>query len=420
MGIYSLTFFHLNKHTIMKTMKLVSAICLFFTVSVGQAQIKVANTGAVGVGLYPTSLTPLSSLAIGDAGASDTKATITGSSSSTALKVQRTGSSSMVNYGINASTSVNGYSPYWNYGIKGTSYASSISPYARTYGLFGLAGNGTQSNYGVFGQLAGSASGAAVLGLVSSSVSDYTDPGVTGMYAGYFVGDVKITGLLNGVTIGSSDKRLKDKIVQLDQAKALKGILSLNPVEYNFKQRYIKGHKDSAEIEIPYYDEKSQLFTKKHYGLLAQEIQAIYPDLVYEDQEGYLAVNYTGLIPLLIQSVKELNAKVEALSPKQPAKTKSAVLNETSALNLPCVLYQNSPNPFSVSTTIKYSLSNDITSAEILIFDMQGTLIRTEPIAVNGSGSVTIEGSTLTPGMYIYTLIANGNEIDTKRMILTK
>ena len=259
-----------------------------------------------------------------------------------------------------------------------------------------------------------------MLGLVSTAVSDYTDPGVTGMYAGYFVGDVKITGLVNGVTIGSSDKRLKDKIVQLDQSKALKGILSLNPVEYNFKQRYIKGHKDSAEVDIPYYDEKSQLFTKKQYGLLAQEIQAIYPDLVFEDQEGYLAVNYTGLIPLLIQSVKELNAKVEALT-NNGNKLKSAIANDIdNGINLPCQLFQNAPNPFSTSTVIKYSLSNDITSASILIFDMQGKLLKTEPLKGIGEGSITINGSTLTPGMYIYALIANGNEIDTKRMILTK
>ena len=403
----------------MKTVKFLSVVCLSMMISLSFAQIKVASTGAVGVGLT-TGTTPLSTLSIGDVGTTDTRATITGNTSTTALKVQRTGSSSTINYGINASTTVNGYSPYWNYGVKSTSYSANISPYARTYGLFGLAGNGTQSNYGVLGQLAGSASGAAVLGLVSTAVSDYTDPGVTGMYAGYFVGDVKITGLVNGVTIGSSDKRLKDKIVQLDQSKALKGILSLNPVEYNFKQRYIKGHKDSAEVDIPYYDEKSQLFTKKQYGLLAQEIQAIYPDLVFEDQEGYLAVNYTGLIPLLIQSVKELNAKVEALT-NNGNKLKSAIAPDpNSGINLPCQLFQNAPNPFSTSTVIKYSLSNDISSASILIFDMQGKLLKTEPLKGTGEGSITINGSTFTPGMYIYALIANGNEIDTKRMILTK
>lgn len=398
-------------------MKLVLAGCLFFTVSVGQAQIKVSSNGNVGVQVGTS--TPLSPLSVGGVGSASYLSYIGSSSANTLLRVEKNSpSSSGTTIGVDASVMLNYGAPSYNYGIKGQSYSSSYTSVARAYGVLGLAGNG-YCNYGVFGQLSGTANGAAVVGMITSS--SYPEVAITGRYAGYFVGEVITTAPMYAPAfIVNSDKRYKDNITTIDQPKSLKGILALNPVEYNLKQFYTKGRKDSVEVDVPYYDEKSQLFKKKHFGLLAQEIQAIYPDLVYEKEDGYLAVDYIGLIPVLIQSVKELSAKVDALSPKQPAKTKSAVLNETSTLNLPCVLYQNSPNPFSVSTTIKYSLSNDITSAEILIFDMQGTLIRTEPLAVNGSGSVTIEGTTLTPGMYIYTLIANGNEIDTKRMILTK
>ena len=45
---------------------------------------------------------------------------------------------------------------------------------------------------------------------------------------------------------------------------------------------------------------------QKQFGLIAQDVQVIYPELVYQDPEGYLAINYTGLIPLLIESIKEL------------------------------------------------------------------------------------------------------------------
>ncbi|MBP8945789.1 MAG: tail fiber domain-containing protein [Paludibacteraceae bacterium] len=88
------------------------------------------------------------------------------------------------------------------------------------------------------------------------------------------------------------------------------------PIEYNLKQRYYKTPNDSAKTETAYYDEKSQLFKKKHYGVIAQELQQIYPELVYEDADGYLSVDYIGLVPLLIQSVKELKSEIETLKQK--------------------------------------------------------------------------------------------------------
>jgi|GEM_PF-1994625 len=44
-------------------------------------------------------------------------------------------------------------------------------------------------------------------------------------------------------------------------------------------------------------------------GLLAQEVQKIFPELVETDADGYLSVNYVGLIPHLIESLKELQTK---------------------------------------------------------------------------------------------------------------
>ncbi|MCP4125114.1 MAG: tail fiber domain-containing protein [Bacteroidetes bacterium] len=53
---------------------------------------------------------------------------------------------------------------------------------------------------------------------------------------------------------------------------------------------------------------------KLHYGVLAQEIQKVYPDMVHEfNDEGNLAMEYTQLVPILIEAVKELKAENEAL-----------------------------------------------------------------------------------------------------------
>jgi hypothetical protein len=51
---------------------------------------------------------------------------------------------------------------------------------------------------------------------------------------------------------------------------------------------------------------------------------------------------------------------------------------------------------------------------------MQGEQIKYIAVNERGSTSVTIEGHTLKAGMYLYTLIADGKEVDTKKMIITK
>jgi hypothetical protein len=50
---------------------------------------------------------------------------------------------------------------------------------------------------------------------------------------------------------------------------------------------------------------------------------------------------------------------------------------------------------------------------------MQGKMIRQMPVNA-AMQSVTINGSELQPGIYLYSLVVGGQEIDTKRMILSK
>jgi hypothetical protein len=83
-----------------------------------------------------------------------------------------------------------------------------------------------------------------------------------------------------------------------------------------------------------------------------------------------------------------------------------------------CKLYQNTPNPFQVKTEIRYFLPEEVKTAKIYIFNMQGSLIK--KLNADRSGSVEIKGADLSAGMYLYTLVTDGKEVDTKRMILTK
>jgi len=83
------------------------------------------------------------------------------------------------------------------------------------------------------------------------------------------------------------------------------------------------------------------------------------------------------------------------------------------------VLHQNKPNPFQERTVIGYDLSgHEASSAMICIFDMSGTLRSTHIVAPRTDGQLILEGGSLRPGMYLYSLILDDAEVDTKRMIL--
>ena len=58
--------------------------------------------------------------------------------------------------------------------------------------------------------------------------------------------------------------------------------------------------------------------------------------------------------------------------------------------------------------------------ARLYIYNMQGAQVSNVQIGSYGEGNITIQGGSLQPGMYMYTLIADDRVVDTKQMILTK
>lgn len=228
------------------------------------------------------------------------------------LSLDKGGASFDAVYGIYSSTSNNSGLGIALQGRGGTTY-----PYSTGLGI-GVRGIALKQGYGVSGLLDGT-NGAGIYGGTGN-----TEVPITGLYAGYFNGNVVVTGTINGVDISNSDIRYKQDIQNLDTQKSLKDVLTMRPIEYRLKQQYTEYKEEDVVKQHPVYDEKSEMFQKKHYGLIAQELQELYPDLVYSDDKGYLSINYTELIPLLIQSIQELNRKVELLENAGSAKKSDA------------------------------------------------------------------------------------------------
>jgi hypothetical protein len=146
-----------------------------------------------------------------------------------------------------------------SYGTRGTSNSS--------YGVYGASG----SNVGVYGY---SNSNYGVYGYSVSS------------YAGYFGGDVHVLGTLTQ----NSDARLKQRVLNL--AYGLPEVLRLRPVSWHWKDRPERG---------------------PQLGLIAQEVEALLPELVTTDQaaEQTKGLNYLGLLPVIIKAIQEQQTAIE-------------------------------------------------------------------------------------------------------------
>jgi hypothetical protein len=222
-------------------------------------------------------------------------------------------------------------------------------------------------------------------------------------------------------TIYSSDKRLKSNIAPI--SNQISNLFKLNSVSYNLNDVINKSEKvvqtetmDSTKA----ISEPVKHDNRIHYGFIAQEVMEIYPELVYEDDEGMLGIDYVSFIPLLIEELKQQNKTIEKLSREvEILKTTSIKSLQANKNNTLGELYQNFPNPFNETTTIKFKLSNSIKSATLYLYDLQGNQIKSYLINQSNESSITIKKSELQSGMYLYSLVADGKFIDTKTMILT-
>lgn len=225
----------------------------------------------------------------------------------------------------------------------------------------------------------------------------------------------------NGAAIGlggfwtPSDRTLKENIDTI--GGALSKIMKLRGMRYNYKPEKLKSG-DTTTI-LPTGD------PRKFLGIIAQELEPVVPEAVMTTSDGKKAVCYDQLIPLLLEGIKTQQKKIDDLQSQVNTLLKSKLPNlrqlssstTSDNMNASAVLYQNIPNPFNEGTTIKYYLPDESTNANLLILNLQGKLIKKYPLQ-KGNNSISIQGNELDPGIYLYSMIVNNQEIDSKKMIL--
>jgi trimeric autotransporter adhesin len=204
-----------------------------------------------------------------------------------------------------------GGNPAANY-VLGTTLSSTLSNYATSSALSsGLTGKQNSLGYTPLNKAGDTMIGALGFGLSSLQTSGDINAtragnttgviyfGNTGSRYLYYDGSAyQMPGAsltVGGDITASSDKKLKENVLTIKSDDALADILAMRGCTYTRND----------------LDNKEQI----HIGCIAQEVQKIRPELVVSIEDT-LRLNYSGIVPLLIQSIHKIQEQIDELKNK--------------------------------------------------------------------------------------------------------
>ena len=264
------------------------------------------------------------------------------------------------------------------------------------------------------------------------------------------VGDNNVTSI-GGYRAWSnlSDGRVKKNIKE--NVPGLAFINLLKPITYNLNldeadkimQRPVIKDRNGKPVQISKEDINARRIQQQVVctGFVAQDVEATAKKIGYDfdgvdaakNSKDLYGLRYSEFVVPLVKAVQELSkmndskdAKINDLETRL-AKLE-AMMNVQSSINYKqqatnissASLAQNIPNPFSNTTTISYSLPQNSKSAQLVIIDNSGKVLKQVNVSGSGKNSVQINTSTLAAGAYQYSLFVDGKLIDTKQMMLAK
>jgi len=257
-------------------------------------------------------------------------------------------------------------------------------------------------------------------------------------------GVTSIGGYANWTNI--SDGRVKKNIKT--NIPGLEFINKLQPISYNLDldaadkilQRPATKDKDgniiqSSQAEIEVRKQKEQIV---YTGFIAQDVEKAAKSLNYDfsgvdaakNSNDLYGLRYSDFVAPLVKAVQELSKTNDSLK-EQVANLQSQIneivqqisnfkLGNISSSFNGSFLKQNEPNPFNRNTIIGYTIPAKATTAVLIITDINGQILKSYGLNDRGEGQTIINGGELSAGIYFYSLVIDGNKMDTKKMILTK
>lgn len=294
-------------------------------------------------------------------------------------------------------------------------------------------------------------------GFNNTFIGANTDAVYSDIYNGTALGSYAYVTAPNEVSIGNSyvtsiggyedwtnisDGRVKKNIRQ--NVPGLAFINKLKPITYNLDldaadkivQRATLKDKDGKQLTqslsqtaINARNAKQQIV---YTGFVAQDVEKAAKELNYDfsgvdaaknDRDLY-GLRYAEFVVPLVKAVQELSkendelkSRLEKLEAMMDVKQTAISSQPTKIISLNSAsLEQNTPNPFNNTTTIKYTLPQQFTTAKIIITGKSGKTLKAINVSGCGKGSLNIDASAFASGIYQYSLIIDGRMIETKQM----
>lgn len=249
---------------------------------------------------------------------------------------------------------------------------------------------------------------------------------------------------VNGVNI-TSDARLKENIQTLQNPLSI--VSQLNGVSYNYKLSEINKYREqdaskfteaqnmqnsansefSSNAALTGKENDDKLYqsavdrkeaedaSRNRIGFLAQDIEKVLPELVQTDENGVKSIDYIGFIPLIVESLKEMQQtiqiqqdEIDILKSLLPEESKS-LLRSTSTDNIVidgAKLYNRA------GTSVSYTLPSTFSNAYLQVFDIAGRILKKITLTT-ANDTVEINPSEIGLGTFIYVLYVDGQKADT-------
>ncbi len=258
-------------------------------------------------------------------------------------------------------------------------------------------------------------------GIYGSTTSTWTY--FSGTYAGYFNGDVKTTGTIYGTLVSPSSvsspsgggtttnlseqsttrgETITERLQQVDLLQMERvnqnGSLAANKIEE--RGTCIDEEGKEVEAEEPIQTKLSPI----SYGLAADQLQEVFPELVYEDAEGNYSINYVEMVPLLVQSIRELSAEV-------------ATLKQKLGISDPAKPVLKTKGKAEDADNVTLTLPDESQQATLNIYDLNGRLLRTTSVDAT-SANLSSHTHGLPAGTYAYSLNVNGKKLKARKVII--
>ena len=174
-------------------------------------------------------------------------------------------------------------------------------------------------------------------------------------------------------------------------------IASLKPVSYYWAQsnETFAGKEDNEKV--------------KNYGFITQDVEKVAPGLVETDSTGIKAVEYEGIIPLLVGAVQDIQGKlIHQKSSLQDLKTSRNPLEAAK-------VFADGTN-----ANIIYSVPENATNAFVLLTTMSDETVMTTEIIGRGTGLLSLNTEPLNAGIYRYTIFVDGKIQETSNISIIK